>query len=73
MSQPKQEYLTPEDMLREELTEERLLSNHLILALARLSVDGCRRVIESAPHISESCCKEALRYLDDIVREGKCG
>ncbi len=32
-----QEYLTPHDQLREELTDERLLSNHLILMPAKLS------------------------------------
>ena len=72
MSQPTQEYLNPEDMLREQLTEERLLSNHLILALAKLSVDGCKRVIESTPHISTQSRREALEYVDDLVHEGKC-
>ncbi|WP_426115939.1 hypothetical protein [Pseudomonas sp. DSP3-2-2] len=72
MSKPEQEYLTPMDMLREELTEERLLSNHLILALAVQSIEGCRRVIEQAPCISERCRKEALAYLEDLVYAGEC-
>ena len=57
MSKPGQEYLTPMDMLREELADETLLSNHLILALAAQSIEGCRRVIEQAPYISELCRK----------------
>lgn len=72
MSKPEQEYLTPMDMLREELTEERLLSNHLIRALAVQSIEGCRRVIEQAPYISERCRKEALAYLEDLVCAGEC-
>lgn len=67
-----QEYLTPHDQLREELTDERLLSNHLILMLAKLSPQGCRQVFEAAPHISELCRREALEYLDDLIYEGKC-
>jgi hypothetical protein len=73
MSQPEQEYLTAEDMLREQLAEERLLRNHLILALAKLSVDGCRQVIKRAPHISMQSRREALEYVDDLVHDGKCG
>lgn len=73
MSRPTQDYLSPEDMLREQLTEERLLSNHLILALAKLSVDGCRRAIESAPHGSDQCRQDALDYLDSLVYYGQCG
>ena len=72
MSKQEQEHLTPMDMLREELTEERLLSNHLICTLAAQSVDGCRQAIEQAPYISDRCRKEALDYLEDLVYTGKC-
>lgn len=71
MNGPRQEYLTPESLLEEELTEERLLSSHLILVLATLNVEGCRRVIEQTPYVSERCRKEAQDYLDDLVFYGE--
>lgn len=71
MERPGQEHLTPLNLLEQELTEERLLSSHLIFVLAKLNVDGCRRVIEQAPYVSERCRKEAQAYLEDLVFYGE--
>lgn len=71
MNGPRQEYLTSKNVLEEELTEERLLSSHLIFVLATLNVEGCRRVIEQTPYVSERCRKEAQDYLNDLVFYGE--
>lgn len=71
MNGPRQEYLTSENVLEEELTEERLLSSYLIFVLATLNVEGCRRVIKQTPYVSERCRKEAQDYLDDLVFYGE--
>lgn len=71
MEGPSQDYLTPLDMLREELTDERLFSSHLIFVLATLSVAGCRQAIDLAPDVSERCKKEAHEYLDDLIWGGE--
>lgn len=71
MNGPEQEYLTPQNVLEEELTVERLLSSHLIFVLATLNVEGCRLVIEQTPYVSERCRIGAQDYLDDLVFYGE--
>lgn len=71
MNGPSQECLTSQNLLAKELTEERLLRSHLIFVLAKLNVDGCRRVIDQTPYVSERCRKEAQDYLDDLVNCGE--
>jgi len=68
---PVQEYLTPEDMLAEELTSERLLSAHLLVFLAKRSVEGCHQLIDEAPDVSDEVRQDTHAFVEGLVLDGE--